>query len=760
MNLMDASREIRDTTQIATQTLRLDAGQNPMSIKVALRDFAEILYGEDDELADGINAVVKEIEEGPLPGLASGPFVPAPDGPDIATGKMPLPKNITSGQLKNLHGVIVEAIKREKKGIGSQSILAQNLAKLEEAIRRDLGALPNVGPEVQRNLDNAIAFSEEFNNVFRNSFLGTNFMSRRNIPPEELIRQILLLPPTKATRALDDANNAVNFLKNQLIEGTVPDTQMANRVMSGDLDIPADATLDQKALYKELDQVGPRLNDLRLLQERGMRAFFRKYRKKGADGRYRVDHPAILTYLDNPDNVALLERISPPVMINGERQSPLINDLQDAATASRLYQQTMQAESQILNRAHGQIPLLAFMNQETGLGIRDVPGNAISRVLGSPGSRPDDAITDFTEIARNIGSVTQKQLDELTVVDPETNQRIPLSVKYSPTDLKESLFQTLVNQGFVEAGFESADPATQFTFKGFQDYMMKPITPGTTKGAYGQRSSRPATGVRQPSPLDILRQEGVIKGPEFENFKLLLDKAVGIEEALKSGDADVIAQMFAENPITAELVERVVGAKLGTTAAQMLPGEMGSSSLIAASAGSQALRNLLDKTPSLAFQDLWKEVLTDSKAMVDILNLGIERAEKGIATDPFSFDRSKLPFDAKGVQILRAALLGTGAANLPSVRDILIETYGATKDLLGGMLIPRQDPPPAAPPPQAMIDQAQQFLPQMPIEVEGQAKANPDTRARFAAAFPGDITSDIIRAQQGVAEQGIGSLLG
>ena len=151
--------------------------------------------------------------------------------------------------------------------------------------------------------------------------------------------------------------------------------------------------------------------------------------------------------------------------------------------------------------------------------------------------------------------------------------------------------------------------------------------------------------------------------------------------------------------------------------------------------------------------------MTNPETMVDILNLGIERAEKGIATDPFSFERSKLPFDAKGVQILRAALLGTGVANLPSVRDILIETYGSATDVLGDIFIPRQEPPPETPPPQAMTDQARRFLPQMPLPQAtppvAQAQANPNTRAQLAAMYPNDITSDLIRSQQ----QGIGSLI-
>ena len=761
-NLMDAASEIREATQVGRQSVRLDAGQNPISIKVALRDFAEILGQEDEDLAAGINTIVNEIEEGPFPGLAQSRFIEAADAPD-ATGQMELPSAITSGQLKNLHGVITEALSREKKGMGAQTMLGQSLATLEEAIRKDLSNLPEVGPEVKRNLDNALAFSEEFNNVFRRSFLGQNFLSRRNIPPEDLLRQILRQPPTRATLALRDIDNAVTFLKDQLIEGTVPNTAMANQALQGDFAPPPNASREDIAFYNELAQLSPRLNQARLLKEQGMRAFFRKFRRRGPDGLLRPDHAAILNYLENPDNVALLEQISPPVMINGERQSPLINDLRDAAKTSKLYAQTMQAENEVFNRAHAQIPLLAFLNPQTGLGIRDVPGNAIDRILGTPGQRPDDAITDFRAVAESVSNVTQKQLDELKVLDPDTGDLVPLSRTYSPDDLKEALYQTVINQGFVNAGFEGAGNVTPFSFRAFQDYMTKPITPGTTKGPFGQRASRPAEGVRQPSPLDILREERIIDDTTFTNFTTLLKKAVSIEDALAQGDADLIAQMFAENPITAELVERVVGAKIGTTAAQMLPGDMGSSSLIAASAGSQALRNLLDKTPSMAFQDLWKDVLSDPERMVEILDLGIERAEKGLKTPGLSLDMADLPFAAKGVQILRSALIGTGAANLPTVNEIMMETFSGdiftaperppTPGEQAGFRreqLRRQAAPPPVAPPVAMTEQAQQFMPQMP-----QAPANPNTRAQFAAMYPNDITSDIIRTQQG-----IGSLLG
>ena len=115
-------------------------------------------------------------------------------------------------------------------------------------------------------------------------FLGQNFLSRRNIPPEDLLRQILRQPPTRATLALRDIENAVMFLKNQLIEGTVPNTAMANQALRGDFTPPPNATPEDIAFYKELNQIGSRLNTARLLQEKGMRGLFQKYQTRGADG--------------------------------------------------------------------------------------------------------------------------------------------------------------------------------------------------------------------------------------------------------------------------------------------------------------------------------------------------------------------------------------------------------------------------------------------------------------------------------------------
>ena len=57
-------------------------------------------------------------------------------------------------------------------------------------------------------------------------------------------------------------------------------------------------------------------------------------------------------------------------------------------------------------------------------------------------------------------------------------------------------------------------------------------------------------------------------------------------KTLESDDRfQVLADLYARNPVTTELVTRILGARFGVEMAGLLPGGMGQSSLIAASAG-------------------------------------------------------------------------------------------------------------------------------------------------------------------------------
>ena len=147
--------------------------------------------------------------------------------------------------------------------------------------------------------------------------------------------------------------------------------------------------------------------------------------------------------------------------------------------------------------------------------------------------------------------------------------------------------------------------------------------------------------------------------------------------------------------------------------------------------------------------------------------MGLKREAAGISSNMLTMDAADFPIAANSLRVLRNLLIGTGAVNdLPMIEELMTETgemgrtfFGPERERDPGgnaarrRQLLREEAERQTAQPQAMTDQARQFLPQASPPV-AQAPANPDTRAQFAAMYPNDITSSLIRTQQG-----IGSLL-
>ena len=760
--LLDAATELQKSTQVGSQSVRLDSGQNPISIRVALNDFKEILKG-DDALEKTFDEVAEEVEAN-LPGLLTGRFLNAPDGPSKpeATGtRLPLPETITSGQLLKLRETVVGALARERRTGNSNSIVAQSLSVLENAIRKDLGALPkDTDRTVQRSLDNAIAFSEQVNDTYSRTLLGDIIKS--NKAPEYLIEDILNRKPTAAIVALDQADTAINFLKDKLVEGSsgLPEN-IRNQIINGNLTPPPFANAQILQFYDDVNSISSRSATLYGQAERGMRDIFRRFTVFDNQGQLKPDRAAIRNFLADPENQNLITQISPRVLIDGELKSPLLEDLMDVDKAVQLFQNqgTMATDAAETRQKEQLISRFA--------GVTDNPGNVISRMIGIPGQRPDNPIQDFNLLAKDVANITQKDLDFFNLVDSN-------GLAYTPEDMKKALFDATVNRGFTESGGGTSDG--EFSFARFSDYLTSPLVPGTSNrldGAVPARGTGPITST-QNSVLDILRKNKIIDNEGFVNFKTVLNEAIEIESLLNSGDVEQILKAYETNPITAELVQRLIGAKLGTIAGDLLPGTS-PNSLVAAGAGVRAVRGFLDKVPATMFQELGSSFFTDMDLTKEILQLGINRAS-GPST-PFLVDTAQSFANIgknigaeKALNVLRSSLISLGYTGLPSTEEIMQETFGATV-----YTPPGQRPSPGniagfrreqlrnqaaeqarvqgpVPPPMAMTDQAQQFLPQGPSSAP--TAPNPQARAQFAAMFPDDITSNLIKADQ----QGIMSL--
>lgn len=119
----------------------------------------------------------------------------------------------------------------------------------------------------------------------------------------------------------------------------------------------------------------------------------------------------------------------------------------------------------------------------------------------------------------------------------------------------------------------------------------------------------------QPSIYNIMRSQGMMTVSEAKNLKRLIDPMKRVQQSLERGQSvdEIVA---GANPVT-DLALRIIGAKIGTTAAQGGPG-----SLIAASAGSKYVRSIFDKMPQLSVTRLIEDATRDPQLMAQLLAKG------------------------------------------------------------------------------------------------------------------------------------------
>ena len=794
--LLDAYKRLQETYQVGSQAFRLSGGDDVISLDLAMGDLRRILMGEGEDAAADATAA-KEVSK-----LLEDAEAETPK--KLGDARLPLPSKVSSGMLLNLRRVFAEAINREsmQSGPAGQTQLGEILTELEAAARRDIANLTNPqyppgtpaemiksgraiplpggqgmpegavvgGGTPEQAIDDAINFSDSINDTFMQTLVGS--VRASNKAPELLMMELMTQKPAALTLAMQQLDDAARFLVNRLEEGFIPG-ETARRTSEGIFVAPEGADRATRALYNELNEIYPRLTDLRTMEDRVLRGIFEKFRIRDPRTNEVVpDIAGINNYLNKPEIRKALQDNFPD----------MLRDLENVQTAGQLFHSVNQRATRRMESARNQIPLFQFMT-DTGLPVKDNPGNVINEMLGWPGSpRPENPIQDLTAVAKNIVNVSDENMERLNRGRAARN--LP---EFTREDLKEGLFEAITSQAWIIGRGENPD--APFDFRLVKQYMEDPIIPRGADPQTGQKSG--------DSVLDILRREGIIEDSQWKDVGEVLEQGAKIQEAMIKGDTSALAALYGETPITVDLVTRIVGAKGGTTLAGMLPGSMGSSSLIAASAGSAALRNLLDKVPGSMFKDLWMEALTDPVLLRELLQEGVARKGKGLETTGIlglDMEWADLPGWGKAYSSIRTALISMGLKELPSFEESIMEATGTRsrgapgagtgstgRELTPGELagarrqeLRRRGPEvveaqetiitPAA----SMTETAEEILPQGPPQgpprpppgpppvaagpPSGDRDRNRD-RQRLAAAYPFDITSDVIRTQ------GIGSLV-
>jgi len=159
----------------------------------------------------------------------------------------------------------------------------------------------------------------------------------------------------------------------------------------------------------------------------------------------------------------------------------------------------------------------------------------------------------------------------------------------------DGMKSALYDYAYVKAGGNSG----KFNIQAYEDALFMPI------------------GQNQPSLVNIMRSSGLMSLTEVKDLRRLINPMVKIETAVKNNIPldDVIQSADA----VTELGLRVIGARIGTQASASAGG---GAPIIAAQAGSKAVRQIFDNLPNATVRQILENAVKDPQAMALLLEKG------------------------------------------------------------------------------------------------------------------------------------------
>jgi len=174
-------------------------------------------------------------------------------------------------------------------------------------------------------------------------------------------------------------------------------------------------------------------------------------------------------------------------------------------------------------------------------------------------------------------------------------QRVTQLAKAGGPDAVDGLKSIMYDYAFSKAG-----GLDNFDVGAFRKALFEPLAPG------------------KPSILNMMRSQGVISKDEVKNLLSIIRPMERIEAAQQN--QRLMNDLVENADVITEFGLRVLGSKIGRFASPA-----GSSSLIAAQAGSSAVRNIFDKQPTIMIRGIIEEATKDPYLMAMLLERGRAR---------------------------------------------------------------------------------------------------------------------------------------
>jgi hypothetical protein len=374
----------------------------------------------------------------------------------------------------------------------------------------------------------------------------------------------------------------------------------------------------------------------------------------------------------------------------------IMGELRDAAHASNLLTQVANENSVLSKTAKNQSIFSKLLTAES-------PTLVIAESLN--GRFPVKSINRLVDLAKKADLSLQKETSSGGLL-AKTGVMAKTDVPSALDGLKASLYDYAYTKANGYSGKFSPD-------------------------AYATALFEPL-GLNQPSLVNIMRSNGLMTLQEASNLKKLITPMARIETAMRNNIPyeDVIKGADA----VTDLALRVTGAQIGTAAAPGGPG-----SLIAASAGSKAVRQIFDALPNATVRVILENAVKDPDAMALLLAKGrTEKEQRDIANGVINY------LGSLGVSVGKSAV--TPALNyLEAQQEPPAQTSPLTPQGQAARQL-RQLPP--APSTRGVPGLNVTPSSAAPADAAGGAPTNANARSMMQSLFPFDAISGMAAQQQ------------
>jgi len=328
------------------------------------------------------------------------------------------------------------------------------------------------------------------------------------------------------------------------------------------------------------------------------------------------------------------------------------------------------------------------------------------------------------------------------------------------TEINNGFRTAMLTHALMEAGGEVGGPSSTFDPKTFFKVLFQPVKPNA-----------------KVSMAELALKNGVLSEGEFKRLKFMSTQMVRLQAADaagKLGDPDFVAEAGPMLDFYVGIIGSAVGSSTYSSARGFFPGNLQSGQLAATTAGQKLIRNIFLNVPALQKMDMLDQVFMDAELVSKLLRK---------PQNPKDAERARISF----AESLKEMLFTKGTEMIPFVgREVYEEDDNTTEaPYLGFPGFPERErgnrqkyidriqrnlpandqesqvipsvpatnqrasliPPTVTPTNRQAVDPRRAAA---PAPIVPNNVSQPATQSRYAALFPNDPISSMIRNREGI----------